>query len=108
MPKLKVRNSTTSKDVINENIYLYQPLWKAGCVKVQSQLRNEGFCEVFELQQFPFDLQKCSMNITIHNSITTRTELGKVDVVDPGRFFMPVAGFVHQKVELTEWDILAP
>jgi hypothetical protein len=48
------------------------------------------------------------LNITIHNRITTRTEQGKVDVVDPGRFFMPVAGFVHQKVELTEWDILAP
>ena len=59
----------------------------------------EGFSESFELRQFPFDFQDC----TIFMSLVKQDQNVRNDA-----FLLPIAGSVNVCSPLSEWDLLAP
>ena len=55
-------------------------------------INNETYVEKFELEQFPFDLQKCSVILTIESGCPV----------------IPIEGEVFVRSELPEWDMFNP
>ena len=52
------------------------------------------FFEKFELRNFPFDVQFCSVPINVGSR--------------KGAFCIPVPGAINQSMQLSEWEVLAP
>ena len=52
------------------------------------------FYEHLELDNFPFDVQFCSIPISVGSR--------------GGAFCIPVPGLINQSMLLNEWDVLAP
>ena len=56
------------------------------------QFKNQTYVEKFELEQFPFDVQKCSVIVTLESDC----------------YILPIEGEVFVQSELPDWDMYAP
>jgi len=106
-PHINVRNSLSTEKIIRDNTTItevdmaFVRSRSGKTFRSEAWVLNEEFSETFELKQFPFDVQECTVYFSLISNKKYRQD-------SPPWFWMPVSGLFNMRSTLSEWELLRP